>query len=62
MVHFAGYESHIGFYPSPNGMEEFREELKPYVSGKGAAQFSWDKPIPYGLITKITKFRAKQLV
>ncbi len=61
MVHFAGYAGHIGFYPSPNGMDEFKEELKPYAGGKGTAQFSWDKPIPYDLITKITKFRASEL-
>ncbi len=61
MVHFAGYENHIGFYPSPNGMNEFKQDLEPYAQGKGTAQFSWDKDIPYDLIVKIVKFRAKQL-
>lgn len=61
LVHFAGYEGHIGFYPSPNGMEEFKDELKPYASGAGTAQFSWDKEFPYDLIAKIVKFRAKEI-
>ena len=27
LVHFAGYERHIGFYPVPSGVEAFKEEL-----------------------------------
>lgn len=61
LVHFAGYEGHIGFYPSPNGMEEFKKELKPYATGQGTAQFSWDKPLPLELITKITKYRMNEM-
>ncbi len=61
MVHFAGYEGHIGFYPSPNGIDEFKKELEPYAKGKGTIQFSWDKDIPYDLITMIVKFRAQEL-
>ena len=26
LVHFAGYKKHIGFYPTPSGIEAFREE------------------------------------
>lgn len=61
MVHFAGYENHIGFYPSPNGIDEFKKELEPYAKGKGTIQFAWDMPIPYDLISKIVKFRAQEL-
>ena len=39
LVHFAGYEKHIGFYPVPSGIEAFAEELKPYKRGKGSVQF-----------------------
>lgn len=61
MVHFAGYDSHIGFYPSPNGMKEFEKDLKPYASGKGTAKFKWEEDIPYSLIKKIVKFRASEI-
>lgn len=61
MIHFAGYENHIGFYPSPNGLKEFSKELQPYVSGKGTAKFKWDQPIPWSLIEKIIKFREKEI-
>lgn len=57
LVHFAAYKNHIGFYPTPSGLNAFEKELKPYRSGKGTAQFPLDQPIPYDLIEKIVKFR-----
>ncbi len=60
LVHFAAFKSHIGFYPVPTGIEKFKKELSVYPGGKGSIQFPLDKPIPYGLISKIVKFRAKE--
>jgi uncharacterized protein YdhG (YjbR/CyaY superfamily) len=60
LVYFAGYKKHIGFYPAPIGNDEFKDEIAPYVSGKGTLQFPLDQPIPFKLITKIVKFRVKQ--
>jgi len=60
LVYFAGWKDHIGFYPTPNGMEKFDKELVPYKTGKGTAQFLIDKPLPLDLITKIVKFRVEQ--
>jgi len=57
IVHFAGYENHIGLYPAPVGMEAFKKELSVYKTGKGSVQFPLDQPIPLSLITKIVKFR-----
>jgi uncharacterized protein YdhG (YjbR/CyaY superfamily) len=57
LVHFAGYERHIGLYPAPSGVEAFKEELKPYKSGKGSAQFPLGKPLPSDLIRRIVEFR-----
>lgn len=61
LVYFAGYKTHIGFYPTPNGMEEFAEELKPFATGKGTAQFKTSQPLPMDLIKKIVKFRIEQI-
>jgi uncharacterized protein YdhG (YjbR/CyaY superfamily) len=58
LVHFGGYKTHIGFYPAPSGLEAFKKELGPYLTGKGTAQFPLDKPLPLDLITEIVKFRA----
>lgn len=60
LVHFAAFKKHIGFYPTPRGIEAFREELSAYGGGKGTVQFQLDKPIPYALIRKIVKFRVKE--
>jgi len=34
LVHFAAYKNHIGFYPTPNGIQAFENELSKYESGK----------------------------
>jgi len=60
LVHFGAFKHHIGFYPTPSGTATFQKELAPYVFAKGSIQFPLDKPIPYGLITKIVKFRVKE--
>jgi len=60
LVHFAAYKNHIGFYPIPSGIEAFKQELSPYKQGKGSVQFPIDKPIPYALVEKIVKYRAKE--
>ncbi len=60
LVHFAAFKKHIGFYPVPTGIEKFKKELSVYEGAKGSVQFPLDKPIPYGLISKIVKFRVKE--
>ena len=60
LVYFAGFKNHIGFYPIPTGIEEFKKELSGYRQGKGSVQFPLDKPIPYELIGRITEFRVKE--
>src|SRR5687767_4622557 len=46
LVYFAGFKSHIGFYPAPVGMEAFKKELSHYKQGKGSVQFPLDEPMP----------------
>jgi len=60
LVYFAAFKTHIGFYPIPTGIEKFKKELAPYKQGKGSVQFPLDQPIPYGLISKIVKFRVQE--
>jgi uncharacterized protein YdhG (YjbR/CyaY superfamily) len=60
LVHFAGYKKHIGFYPTPSGIEKFKQELSGYKWAKGSVQFPLDRPIPYDLIRKIVEFRVKE--
>lgn len=60
LVHFAGYENHIGFYPTPSGIEAFQDELKHYKTSKGAIQFQHNEPIPYELIKRIVQYRVQE--
>jgi uncharacterized protein YdhG (YjbR/CyaY superfamily) len=60
LVHFAAFKNHIGFYPTPSGIEKFKEELSMYEGAKGSVQFPLDKHMPLGLISKIVKFRVKE--
>ena len=60
LVHFAAFKTHIGFYPTPTGIEQFKRELSAYESAKGSVQFPLDQPIPYDLISRIVKFRVKE--
>lgn len=60
LVHFAAFKNHIGFYPTPAGIEKFKTELSKYGSAKGSVQFHLDKPMPLSLIKKIVKYRVKE--
>jgi len=60
LVHFAGFKKHIGFYPVPSAMEAFKDDLAPYKSGKGSAQFPLGAPLPTALIRRIVEFRVSE--
>jgi len=60
LVHFSALKAHIGFYPTPSGIEKFHKELSKYEGAKGSVKFPLDQPIPYSLIEKIVKFRVKE--
>lgn len=60
LVHFAAMKEHIGFYPTPSGIENFKEKLVDFKYSKGAIQFPFDKPIPFELVAEITRFRVEE--
>lgn len=60
LVYFAAWKTHIGFYPVSSAIRKFKKELSVYEGAKGTVKFPLDKPIPYGLISKIVKFRVKE--
>lgn len=60
LVHFAAFENHIGFHPTPTGIEAFREELSNYKGAKGSVQFPIHEPLPFSLIRKIVEYRVKE--
>ena len=60
LVHFAAFKKHIGFYPTPSGIEAFQEELSKYKGAKGSVQFPLNQPIPYDLIRKMVIYRLEE--
>ncbi len=62
VIHFAAMRGHLGFYPAPSGVRAFENELSAHgISfSKGCIRFSYAKPLPVSLITKIIKFRLQE--
>jgi uncharacterized protein YdhG (YjbR/CyaY superfamily) len=60
LVHFAAFKNHIGFYPTPTGIEAFGQELAAYQTSKGAAQFPHDLQLPLDLVRRIVRYRVEE--
>ena len=60
LVHFAVAKQHIGFYPTPSGIEAFRDELAAYGTSKGAIRFPLGQPLPLDLISRIVRYRVAE--
>jgi uncharacterized protein YdhG (YjbR/CyaY superfamily) len=60
LVHFAAYKNHIGFYPTPSAIREFRKELSHYEVSKGTVRFPINGSISFELVQKIVKYRVKE--
>jgi uncharacterized protein YdhG (YjbR/CyaY superfamily) len=61
LVHFAGYEKHIGFYPTSSGVAAFKDELKSFKCAKGSVRLPLGQPLPTDLIRRIVDFRVDQI-
>lgn len=62
LVYFGGFKNHIGFFPTPSGVSNFAKELSKYETSKGTIQFLLTEKLPLALVTKITKFRVKEVL
>ncbi|MDR1600941.1 MAG: DUF1801 domain-containing protein [Tannerella sp.] len=60
LVHFAAFKDHYGFFPAPSGINAFEKELIPYRSGKGTLRFPFNKPIPWGILKKVIRYRVEE--
>lgn len=49
VVFISGWKDHLGVYPIPHD-DALRQQLAPYIKGKGTLWFPLDKPLPGGLI------------
>ena len=60
LVHFAAFKNHIGFYPTPSGIEAFAADLARYPGSKGAIRFPLDEPLPLDLVRRIVEHRVAE--
>ena len=60
LVYFAAFKNHIGLYPPVRGNTKLQTAVSIYAGAKGNLRFPLDQPIPYALIARIVKFRARQ--
>lgn len=58
---FSAFKSHLNFMPTHPALEQFKDELAEYKTGKDTIQFTYDKPLPAQLIRKIAEFRVKDV-
>ncbi len=61
LAYFAAWKEHLGFYPTPSGTEQFKDELSRYKHAKGSVQFPIDEPMPIDLIRRIVRFRRDEI-
>lgn len=60
LVYFAAFRGHIGFYPPIRGDATLEAQAAPFAGEKGNLRFPYEQPIPYDLITALTRLRAVQ--
>lgn len=60
-IMIAGYAKHVGFYPHPDVIAAFSNQLTGYKFAKGSIQFPVNKPIPKELVIEMVKRRLSQL-
>src|SRR5437867_3193070 len=61
LVCYAAFKDHYSLFPmSMSVIEAHKDELKPYLTGKGTIRFNMDEPLPAALVKKIVKSRLEQ--
>ena len=62
VVYYAAWANHLSIYPASQAVfRHFKKDLSKYKTSKGTITFPLDKPIPLGLISRIVKFRIKEI-
>jgi uncharacterized protein YdhG (YjbR/CyaY superfamily) len=61
LVSYAAFKDHCSLFPGSAVPEELRDDLRPFVAGKGTLRFTPEKPIPAALVKKIVKIRIREI-
>jgi uncharacterized protein YdhG (YjbR/CyaY superfamily) len=60
LVTFAAFKHHIGLFPTPAAVREFKADLAGYHALRATIRFPLDQPLPKTLIRRIVAFRVRQ--
>jgi uncharacterized protein YdhG (YjbR/CyaY superfamily) len=60
LCYFGFLTKNAVFYTRPAFLEEFANEVKPYLSTKSTLHFRWDAPIPVQLVMKLVRNGVKK--
>lgn len=62
LIYFAYWKTHVAIYGMGRRvLEAFSADLKRYLQSKGTIQLPADKPLPYGLVTRMVKARIAEI-
>ena len=63
LIYYAAWENHIGLYPASQAVfSHFKKDLSKYETSKGTIKFPLNRKIPLGLISRLVKFRLKEML
>ena len=60
LVTFAAFKQHIGFFPTPAAVREFKKDLAKYRTSSATIQLPLDQPLPRALIKRIVAYRVRE--
>ena len=61
LIHFAANANHLGVYPGPQAIVEFKQKLIGYKTSKGAIQIPYEMEIPLDLIVELAQWNEQVL-
>lgn len=61
IIWYAGWKEHVSLYPLSTAMMKAIKGLADYKSSKGTVKIPLGEKLPAAMITKIVKFRLKEL-
>ncbi|MBX4188922.1 DUF1801 domain-containing protein [Candidatus Saccharibacteria bacterium] len=60
LVYLGYFKDHVSLFAMPAANKKFEKEIQSYHHSKATVGFSYDKPLPVGLIRKMVKFRVEE--
>jgi uncharacterized protein YdhG (YjbR/CyaY superfamily) len=61
LISFREWANHYGIYPGAYPVKVLEKELAGYETSKGTVRFSWEKPLPVGLVRKLVQARVAEI-